>query len=126
MTLVRFLKIAPLAAALLFAACSTDGGYEPFSYSADRCRGADNQCQTDCIGLDDGPARGACIQRCLTEENGCYALGGDGESSLAVGSGVGAARNRQQMEEDFQRWKRQKEREAAREAPADTEAPDVE
>lgn len=91
-------------ALLLTAGCLT----EPFSYAADRCAGAYNQCQTNCASIGAGPARAACQDRCYAQENRCYGSGDDSASSLAVDRAVGAARNRREMEEDFQRWKAQR------------------
>ena len=115
------LRIVATALALTTASgCAGDPGLSPFGYAEDRCRSGHDQCQTDCAGIDeDGPARSACIERCYSDENRCYALG-DEESSLAVGAAAGSAPSRAEMERDFQRWKRMKAR-AAEEASAQRE-----
>lgn len=102
-------------ALLLTAGCLT----EPFSYAADRCAGAYNQCQTNCTSINTGPARAACHDRCYAQEDRCYGTGDDSASALAVDRAVGAARNRREMEDDFQRWKAQR---AAESAEKDEEA----
>lgn len=113
------ISIAGLAAAALCACASSP---LPFGYADDRCTGQQNQCQLDCSGLDDGPARSACIQRCFSVENTCYASGYDGSgSSSAVDRAVGDARSRAEREAEFERWKAQieKERAAAKKAGED-------
>lgn len=107
----RYARFAAVLAPLLSVACAG----EPFGYAADRCQGAHNQCQTDCTGLDDGPARGACIQRCYDRETQCYASGYEG-SSIAVDRAAGAARTQAEKEADFQRWKAERARESAEKA----------
>lgn len=101
----------------LLAACTTaEGGAtigKPFSYSRDRCVGSFNQCSVDCASIDDdGPARSACTQRCLSNEDRCYLTGDDG-SALAVQEGVAASRREQDKERAFREWKAQRERERA-------------
>jgi hypothetical protein len=114
-----------LASLLLISACTTVEGEasigKPLGYARDRCYGAHNQCQTDCASIDDdGPARSACMQRCLTLEDRCYAIGDDG-AALSVGGAIGEARTREEKEADFQRWKaqRQRERESAEKKEAE-------
>lgn len=102
------------------AACST----APFGYAEDRCVGQQNQCQADCTGLDDGPARSACIQRCYATENTCYASGYDGSgSAMSIDSAVGKSRTEAQKEADYEAWraKRQRERAASGESDVDIE-----
>lgn len=117
-----------LAGALLMtAACSTgsfnySGG--PFSYSKDRCVGSYNQCQTECASLNDGPARAACADRCMTLENRCYGTGDDSPSALSVDSAIGAARSERDKEEGYREWKAQKERESAEKQKTDQEQQD--
>ena len=95
-------------AGLALAACSS----APFGYAEDRCTGRHNQCQTACTGLQDGPARAACIERCYDEENRCRASGYDGTgSSLATDQGVGAARSLTEKEAGYEAWRLQKKRE---------------
>lgn len=110
--------LSAVLAPLLTAACAG----EPFGFAADRCQGAHNQCQTDCTGLDDGPARGACIQRCYDRETQCYASGYEG-SSIAVDRAAGAARSQAEKEADFQRWKAERERESAEKSSQETQQP---
>lgn len=107
----RYAGLAAVPALLLTAACAG----EPFGYAADRCQGAHNQCQTDCAGLDDGPARAACIGRCYDRETQCYATGDEG-SSIAVDRAAGAAQTQAEKEADFQRWKAERARESAEKA----------
>lgn len=100
------------------AACSS----APFGYAEDRCVGQQNQCQTDCAGLDDGPARSACIQRCYATENRCYASGHDGSgSALSIDQAVGEARTQAEKEAAYEAWraKRQRERAASGESDVD-------
>lgn len=121
------LKLRSSASVIVFvlAACTTaEGGPpigKPFGYARDRCYGAHNQCQTDCASIDDnGPARSACIERCLTLEDRCYMTGDDG-TALSVGGAIGEARTQEEKEADFQRWKaqRQRERESAEKKEAE-------
>jgi hypothetical protein len=113
---IRTIVAGALAAAAL-ASCSS--GPLPFGYADDRCSGQQNQCQLDCSGLDDGPARSACIQRCFSVEDTCYASGYDGSgSSSAVDRAVGDARSRAEREAEYERWKAQRDRERAEEEEA--------
>lgn len=125
MPVTRYARFAAALMPLLSAACVG----EPLGYAADRCQGAHNQCQTDCTGLDDGPARAACIGRCYDRETQCYASGYEG-SSIAVDRAAGAARTQAEKEADFQRWKAERAREstenAAEEAQATTPPPENE
>ena len=113
MNLAAIFITATLAVALT-GCSSTPFSSGPFNYADERCTGQQNQCQRDCTGIDSGPARSACIERCLDVENACYANGysGDG-SSMAIDAAVGASRSRAQMEADYERWKAAKDREAA-------------
>ncbi|MEE2692152.1 MAG: hypothetical protein VX640_11500 [Pseudomonadota bacterium] len=124
MLFFRVRKPALAAALLLVSACVNGEIGAPFGYAEDRCAGSQNQCQTECASLDgDGPARSACMQRCFTLEDRCYATGDDSATSMAVDRSVGEARSRREMEEDFQRWKREKakEKESAEKQEAGTE-----
>ncbi len=103
---------------ILAAGCSS----APFGYAENRCTGQHNQCQTDCLGLKDGPARAACIQRCYDVENRCLTLGYDGSgSSLAIDQAVGAARSQAQKEADYEAWRAQQQREKAESGESDVE-----
>ncbi len=114
---IRILVSASLLA--MFAAGCTSA---PFSYAEDRCTGQQNQCQSDCAGLDDGAGRSACIQRCYAVENKCTASGYDGSgSSLAVDRGVGDARSRSEKEAAYEEWRAQKMRERAAAGDGDVE-----
>lgn len=114
---IRSFAAAALAALLGGCASST-----PFSYAENRCTGQHNQCQSDCTGIGDGPARAACIERCYEVEDRCIAGGYDGSgSSLAVDQGVGAARNRSEKEADFEEWRRQRQRERSETGESDVE-----
>ncbi len=116
-------RLAALAGALLLAACVNGEIGEPFSYAEDRCVGGHNQCQLDCAGIEDnGPARSACIQRCLTNEDACYATGAASGSSLAVDRAIGAARSQREREEEFQQWKREKQARESAEKEAEEAA----
>ena len=66
-----FARAGELAVFLLIAACASP----PFNYAQDRCQGGHNQCQAQCASLNDGPARSACQQRCLSVEDRCYISG---------------------------------------------------
>lgn len=114
----RSTKLAVALAPLVSIACAG----EPFGFAADRCQGAHNQCQTDCSSLDDGPARGACIERCYDRESQCYASGYEG-SSIAVDRAAGAARTQAEKEADFQRWKAERERESAEKSSQEAQQP---
>ena len=93
---------------LTAAGCSTP----LFGYAEDRCTGQHNACQASCTNLDDGAARSACIQRCYAVENRCRTSGYDGTgSSLAVDSGVGAARSQKEKEAAYEEWRAQRQRE---------------
>lgn len=109
-------RAAGFAAVALLAGCTS----APFSYAEDRCLGGHNQCRTQCISIDAGPARSACEQRCLMREDRCYVSGDDGTgSSLAQESLIGAARSEAEKEAAFEEWKRRRERE--RDAAAEIE-----
>lgn len=104
--------------AAVTAACTS----APFGYAQDRCVGQQNQCQTDCTGIDDGPARSACIQRCYATENTCYASGYDGSgSALSVDGAVGEARTQAQKEADYEAWRAKRQRERAASGESDVE-----
>ncbi|MEQ8936546.1 MAG: hypothetical protein RIE56_12230 [Amphiplicatus sp.] len=110
MSALRIYRLAAFAGGLLLAACVNGEVGAPFSYSGDRCAGSQNQCQLDCAGIEDnGPARSACIQRCFTNEDACYATGTTTGSSIAVDRAIGAARSEREREEEFQQWKREKQ-----------------
>lgn len=111
--------ISAAFACILIAGCSSSA---PFSYAADRCTGQHNACQTDCTGLDDGPARAACVQRCYAVENTCRSSGYDGTgSSLAVDSGVGAARTREEKEAAYEAWRAKRQREQLESGESDVD-----
>lgn len=119
---IRFF-VGAAALAALAGGCSS----APFGYAQDRCTGRHNQCQTDCLGLKDGPARAACIERCYDAENQCRSSGYDGTgSSLATDQGVGAARSRAQKEADYEEWRAQRQREKAASGEDDVEIEVVE
>ncbi|MFQ5563660.1 MAG: hypothetical protein ACE5FO_08835 [Parvularculaceae bacterium] len=101
--------VSGAAAVLLLSACV----YPPFDYAEDRCQGAHNQCQLSCTEINEGPARSACMQRCLSQEDRCYLTGDDSASTIAVDRAIGEARSRAEKEAAFERWKAQKEREVA-------------
>ena len=114
---IRIISGAAALAAFL-GGCSS----APFSYAEDRCTGQHNQCQTDCLGLKDGPARAACIDRCYDVENMCRSSGYNGAgSSLAVDQGVGAARSEARKESEYEEWRRQRQREKAESGESDVE-----
>ena len=107
---------AAMAAALLLGACASP----PFSYAQDRCVGQQNQCQTQCASIDNGPARAACTQRCFTLEDRCYASGADsGTSSLAEEILIDDLRNEAEKEAAYRAWKARKAREEAAAAAAE-------
>jgi len=109
-SVLRVYRLAALAGGLLLSACVNGEVGAPFGYAEDRCAGSQNQCQLDCAGIENnGPARSACIQRCLTNEDACYATGTTTGSSLAVDRAIGAARSEREREEEFQQWKREKQ-----------------
>ncbi|HXI88030.1 MAG TPA: hypothetical protein VNH64_11260 [Parvularculaceae bacterium] len=119
-----------LASAFAFvaASCATttfsqDGLSWPFSYAKDRCTGAQNQCQTKCASLNDGPARAACIQQCQMQESQCRLVGDDSPSALSVERSMGEARSQREKEEDFERWKAEKARKAKEQRDGETGAP---
>lgn len=101
--------VAGATLALTLAACSS----APFSYSQDRCRGQQNQCQNSCASLDFGPSRSACIERCIDNENRCYASGYNDGSPISEELAIGDAKSRAEKEADYKRWKAQKDRERA-------------
>ncbi len=114
--IIRTIVAGVVAAAL--GACAS--GPLPFGYADDRCTGQQNQCQLDCSGLDDGPARSACIQRCFSVENTCYASGHDGSgSSNAVDRAAGEARSRAEREAEYERWKAQRDKQRAEDTAAE-------
>ena len=120
---IRLIASAVLAAALAAGCSSTSFG----GYAENRCTGQQNQCQRDCLGLGDGPARSACIQRCYTVEDRCTASGYDGSgSSLSIDQGVAAARSQQEKEADFEAWRAQQKREKAASGESDVEIETVE
>ena len=105
-------------AVLALGACSS----APFSYADNRCTGQQNQCQSDCADLNDGPGRSACIQRCYSVETRCSASGFDGTgSTLAVDRGVAASRSRVEKEAAYEEWRAQKARERAASGESDVE-----
>ncbi len=111
--------ISAAFACIFVVGCSSSA---PFSYASDRCTGQHNSCQTNCASLDDGPARAACIQRCYDAENTCRTSGYDGTgSSLAVDSGVGAARSREEKEAAYEAWRAKRQRERAESGESDVE-----
>lgn len=115
---IRLIASAALAAALI-GGCSTSsfGGY-----ADNRCTGQQNQCQRDCLGLGDGPARSACIQRCYAVEDRCHASGYDGSgSSLSVDQGVDAARSEAEKEAEYEAWRKQRQREKSESGENDVE-----
>ena len=109
------LRITALAGFGLLAACATNNyGNGVFGYSKDRCAGSYNQCRNDCLNAPSGAASAACYDRCLTAENRCYASGDDGaRSTLSQESLIGRARDAEEKQADYERWKarRDKERE---------------
>ncbi|MFC2953732.1 hypothetical protein ACFOOP_17465 [Marinicaulis aureus] len=106
-------------ASIFIVGCSSSA---PFSYASDRCTGQHNACQTDCTSLDDGPARAACMQRCYAVENTCRSSGYDGSgSSLAVNSGVGAARTREEKEAAYEAWRAKRQREQLESGESDVD-----
>ena len=108
MSVSRVYRLAAFAGSLLLSACVNGEVGAPFGYAEDRCAGSQNQCQLDCAGIENnGPARSACIQRCFTNEDACYATGTTTGSTLAVDRAIGAARS--EREEEFQQWKREKQ-----------------
>ncbi|GJL91268.1 hypothetical protein [Hyphococcus sp.] len=110
--------ISTIFIATLLGACSS----APFGYADNRCTGQQNQCQSDCANLDDGPGRSACIQRCYSVENTCSTSGYDGTgSSLAVDSGVAASRSRAEKEAAYEEWRAKKARERAASGESDVE-----
>lgn len=114
---IRFIAGAALAA--LLGGCSSS---TPFSYAENRCTGQHNQCQLDCAGLKDGPARAACIERCYDVENQCLASGYNGSgSSLSIDQAAGAARSRAEREAEFEEWRAQRQRERAESGEGDVE-----
>lgn len=114
---IRNFVSAPLFVMML-AACAS----APFGYADNRCTGQQNQCQSDCADLDDGPGRSACIQRCYSVENTCSTSGYDGSgSTLAVDSGVAASRSRAEKEAAYEAWRAKKARERAASGESDVE-----
>ncbi|MEX6633715.1 hypothetical protein [Hyphococcus lacteus] len=98
--------------AIFLSACTS----APFGYAENRCTGQQNQCQADCTGLNDGPARSACIQRCYNTENTCSTTGYNGNgSSMAIDDAIGASKSRAEKEADYERWRTEKMRERAEE-----------
>ncbi|MEM8771238.1 MAG: hypothetical protein AAGD92_06280 [Pseudomonadota bacterium] len=98
------------AGVLLLSACAGP----PFSYAEDRCLGAYNQCRNQCVDIPSGGAQSACFDRCLANEQRCYAVGDDGTgSSLAQESLIERARQEQEKEAAFEAYKARKERERA-------------
>ncbi len=95
----------------------TIGCAAPFSYSADRCLGAYNQCRNACKDIDSGPAQSACYERCSERETLCYSSGDDGAgSSLSQESLIGLSRKEAEKEAGYRAWKAEREREAAEKA----------
>ena len=93
-----------------FAAGCANGNV--FGYAEDRCLGSHNQCQTGCASIQSGPARSACMDRCLLQEDRCYATGDDGVgSSIAQDSLIKRSRTAAEKQADYERWR------ANREAP---------
>lgn len=111
-----FVKLIAGALAAVVSGCVG----EPFSYSADRCNGAYNQCVNTCKDAPFGGAQSACFDRCLANESQCYSIGPNGDgSTLAEESLISVARSQAEKEADFQRWKARRDRErAAAEAAA--------
>ena len=105
-----FARAGALAVFLLIAACASP----PFNYAQDRCQGGHNQCQAQCASLNDGPARSACQQRCLTVEDRCYISGEPAAgSTLAEESLIRRARTQEEKEAAYEVWKTQRERDRA-------------
>ncbi len=114
---IRKFVAAPTLAMLLGACASA-----PFGYADNRCTGQQNQCQSDCSDLNDGPGRSACIQRCYFVETRCSASGYNGSgSTLAVDSGVAASRSRAEKEAAYEEWRAKKARERAASGESDVE-----
>ncbi len=111
-------SISAILFATLLGACAS----APFGYADNRCTGQQNQCQSDCSDLDDGPGRSACIQRCYSVENTCSTSGYNGSgSTLAVDSGVAASRSRAEKEAAYEEWRSKKARERAASGESDVE-----
>lgn len=107
------------ALAVVLGGCSSP---TPLSYAPDRCTGQHNQCQLDCAGLKDGPARAACIERCYDVENQCLSSGYNGSgSSLSIDRAAAAARSRAEREAEFEEWRAQRQRERAESGEGDVE-----
>lgn len=118
------MSIVKLAGGAVFLSLAAGCAGAPFSYAEDRCTGSHNQCQTACTGIDNGPARSACIERCYTQEDRCRMTGDDGVgSSLAEESLIGRGRTQSEKEAEYRRWKSQRDRERAEagETPPDVE-----
>ncbi len=111
------LKISLIGAVLaLTAGCSS----APFGYAQDRCLGAHNQCRNNCKDMPFGGAQSACYDRCLARETQCYATGDDGAgSTLSQESLMGLSRSEAEKQAEYERWKAQKERDAADKAAAE-------
>lgn len=121
-------RIIALAAFGVLTACSPNNyGGGVAGYSRDRCAGSYNQCRNDCLNAPDGAASAACYDRCLASESRCYTVGDDGaRSTLSQDDLIGRARDAEEKQADYERWKarRDKEREAGENAanPSDSDA----
>jgi hypothetical protein len=116
------MRIRNFVSATLFAMLLSACASAPFGYAENRCTGQQNQCQSDCSDLDDGPGRSACIQRCFSVENTCSASGYDGSgSTLAVDSGAAASRSRAEKEAAYEEWRAKKARERAASGESDVD-----
>ncbi|WP_375202498.1 hypothetical protein [Hyphococcus sp.] len=121
------MRIKIFSGAVLFAVVTAGCSSAPFSYASDRCTGQHNACQAGCTDLDDGAARSACIQRCYAVEDRCRSSGYDGTgSSLAVDSGVGAARSQEEKEAAYEEWRAQRQRERMESGESDVDIEVVE
>jgi len=115
------LRVIAFAAFGFLAACSTNNyGGGVFGYSRDRCVGSYNQCRNNCLDAPDGASSAACYDRCLASETRCYATGDEGaQSTLSQESLIGRARDAEEKQAEYERWKARRDKE--READADTE-----
>lgn len=87
---------------------------EPFSYTEDRCLGQYNQCRLACTESEQFGAEIACFDRCLAQESRCYNTGPEsGGTSLAQDALIGRKLSEEEKKADFERYKAQKERDAA-------------
>ena len=114
-----FLRVSAACVGVLsLAACAS----APFGYADDRCLGVANQCQSSCVGIDNGPARAACAEQCFTRETQCYARGdADSYSPISEQHLIGDKKSEKEKEEAYADWKATRDRENAASANTPSE-----